>query len=50
MNLLQNTTVKKLSKEELIQDYVFDKEFSKNIMRSYRQAKYIQSLQEFLCD
>ena len=28
MNLLQNKTVKKLSKQELSQDYVFDQDFA----------------------
>ena len=50
MNLLQNRSVKKLSKEELIQDYVFDQDFAYKMMRFYRQAKTSQSLQEFLCD
>ena len=50
LHLLQNKTVKKLSKEELIQDYVFDKEFAKNMMRSYWEAKNSHSLQDFLCD
>ena len=50
MNLLQNKTVKKLSKQELSQDYVFDKEFAKSILHSYLEAKNSQSLQEFLCD
>ena len=42
--------MKKLSKEELIQDYVFDKELADNIRYSYLEAKNSQSLQEFLCD
>ncbi len=50
MTLLQNRSVKKLSKEELIQDYVFDQDFAYKMMRFYRQAKTSQSLQEFLCD
>jgi hypothetical protein len=50
MNLLQNRSVKKLSQEELIQDYVFDKELADKILYSYSQIKNSQSLQQFLCD
>ena len=50
MDLLQTKTVKKLSKEELIQDYVFDEEFAKSVLLSYWEAQNSQSLQEFLCD